>query len=132
MKGNLGIKAGKVPWAVAVTSTVKPLGAALAAAPVPMEPLAPALLSVTTDTFHLSANFGPSKRASRSAPVPVVKGTNKVTGPEGYALLAFCALTWGLHNALQTANTAQHKVPRRVRAEAWVIRSDMLIFFRCI
>ena len=31
LKGSLGIKAGKVPWAVAVTNTVKPLGAALAA-----------------------------------------------------------------------------------------------------
>ena len=82
------MSAGKVPCAVADTSTVRPLGAALAAMPVPMAPLAPALLSVTTDTFHLSANLGPNKRAIKSAPVPVVNGTNNVTGPEGYGTVA--------------------------------------------
>ena len=118
LKGNLGIKAGKVPCAVAVIKTVRPLGADLAAIPVPIEPLAPALLSVTTETFHLSANLGPKSRANKSAPVPVVKGTNSVTGPAGYALLA-AGLFWAWaalkKKVLQHANAAKQKVLRRVK-----------------
>jgi hypothetical protein len=84
--------------------------------PVPIEPLAPALLSVTTETFHLSANLGPKRRANKSAPVPVVKGTNNVTGPAGYALLAlglFWALAALMKKVHQHANAAKQKVPRR-------------------
>jgi hypothetical protein len=50
--------------------------------------------------------------------VPVVKGTNSVTGPAGYALLA-TGLFWAWaalkKKVLQHANAAKQKVLRRVK-----------------
>jgi len=74
----------KVPWDVAVKSSVYPSGGASATACVPMAPLAPALLSTMTATLRASASLGCTMRAMRSAPVPGVKGTTIVTFLCGY------------------------------------------------
>ena len=68
--GSFGVSAGVVAKEVAVISRTWPSGAALATKSLPMMPVAPARLSMTTLNFRRSASRGPSVRAAMSAPVP--------------------------------------------------------------
>ncbi len=74
-KGSFWWTAGIMAKLVATKSSVWPSGGAFATNAVPMLPVAPARLSVTTPTFQRSASRGPSKRARMSAVVPGVYGT---------------------------------------------------------
>ena len=66
---------GLIAWLLATSASMWPSGGAVATACVPITPVAPALLSMTTGLPHSSVILSPVRRATRSIAPPGEAGT---------------------------------------------------------
>lgn len=76
----LGYSAGFMTSVLTLTSSVVPSGTARTTSSVPILPEAPGLLSMKTGRFKRSDSAGAICLATRSMPVPSVKGTTRRIG----------------------------------------------------
>jgi hypothetical protein len=77
-KGSFFTMLGWIAWLLATSTSMWPSGGLLATRSVPMMPVAPARLSMTTGWPQASVSFWPMRRAARSIAPPGEAGTTMV------------------------------------------------------